>query len=321
MRLASNHGAAMAQTLADFRTAHAATIARLHAQGMDALPALRNELSLEAFAAVLHRSASSHFGKAAPACEAVRAYLESLHAADLALAAACAAGSNAAWEHFMAAFRPALYVAARAVAGESEGRDLADSLYADLYGLKQREGRRKSLFDYFHGRSKLSTWLRAVLAQRHVDAVRAARRTVSLEGDSPEGHESAPPLEHRLAASGALPSFARRREEFEPERRRYLAVLQAALTAAIGALDPRERLRLCYYYVQDLTLAQIGRLLGEHEATVSRKLHRVRANLRRSVERTLREEKQFSEAQVQQCFEYARQDWPFDLAGVLTRKE
>jgi hypothetical protein len=70
-----------------------------------------------------------------------------------------------------------------------------------------------------------------------------------------------------------------------------------------------------------LTLAQIGRLLGEHEATVSRKLDRVRGELRRRVERTLREEKKLSDAQILECFEYARQRWPFDLAGVLTQRE
>jgi RNA polymerase sigma-70 factor (ECF subfamily) len=309
----------MAQTLAEFRKAHARTIERIHTDALQAMPAL-HALSLEQLAEALLRSVNSHFAKTAPSAEAVRSYLESLHGADLALACSCAAGSEPAWEHFMTAFRPALYAAARAVAGESEGRDLADSLYADLYGLKEREGQRKSLFDYFHGRSKLSTWLRAVLAQRHVDAVRVARRTVSL--DEGPAVDDAGPLRDSLATMPAS-SVGRQAStaELEPERRRLLAILQAALTAAIGALEPRDRLRLGYYYVQDLTLAQIGRLLGEHEATVSRKLDRVRTNMRRSLERTLRDEKKLSDAQVQLCYEYARQEWPFDLAGVLTRKE
>lgn len=310
----------MAQNLADFRKAHARTIERMHAQAIDSVPALRGELSLTQFAEALYRSVSSHFGKTVPQAFATRNYLESLHATDLALACACAAGHEGAWEHFMAAFRPALYAAARAVAGESEGRDLADSLYADLYGLKEREGRRKSLFEYFHGRSKLSTWLRAVLAQRHVDAVRASRRTVSLDEDAGSG-EIVPPREGLASGSGPVSAARQASPELEPERQRYLAILQAALSTAIGVLDPRDRLRLSYYYVQDLTLAQIGRLLGEHEATVSRKLDCIRTDLRLAVERTLREEKKLSDAQVQLCYEYARQEWPFDLAGVLTQKE
>lgn len=330
----------MPLTLADFRKAHAQAIARLHARALDSVPPLNGELSADAFAEALHRSANSHFRGASPSPQAAQSYLDSLHAPDLALACACALGSEPAWEHFMSAFRPGLYAAARAVAGDSEGRELADSLYADLYGLKEREGRRRSLFDYFHGRSKLSTWLRAVLAQRHVDAVRAARRTVSLDAasdlarnDDRAGHSHSASLADSLpvpmpsgpagAAQAALAQAAPAAiaAELEPDRLRYLAILQAALTAALQQLEPRDRLRLCYYYVQELTLAQIGRLLGEHEATVSRKLDRIRADLRAHVDRALREEKKFSEAQINLCYDYAREQWPFDLAGVLTESK
>jgi RNA polymerase sigma-70 factor (ECF subfamily) len=294
-----------------YRAACARSLERLHAAALQALPFLRDALSREDFSAALERSLASRFPGARFTPEEAARYLDSLHAADLALALACTAGHELAWEHFMAHFRPDLYAAARAVAGEA-GRDLADALYADLYGLKEREGRRRSLFEYFHGRSKLSTWLRAVLAQRHVDAVRSARRTVSLDeetGDSDEPARHAPPV------------LASRPDELASDRTRFLALLQAAMTAAIAGLDPRDRLRLCYYYVQDLTLAEIGRLLGEHEATVSRKLDRARRDLRAAVERILREEKKLSEAQARLCFEYATQEWPFDLTRALSQRE
>jgi IS30 family transposase len=98
-------------------------------------------------------------------------------------------------------------------------------------------------------------------------------------------------------------------------------MMQACVTAALRDLAPRDRLRLAYYYVDDLTLAQIGKLLGEHEATVSRKLDRTRADLRRCVEVALREEKKLSEAQLRLCFEYARQQWPFDLTRALSARD
>ncbi len=97
-----------------------------------------------------------------------------LHAQDLALALGCADGHDAAWEHFVLTYRPELYRAARAMTDEATGRELADSLYADLFGLTEQHGVRRSLFRYYHGRAKLSTWLRSVLAQRHVDLVRTA---------------------------------------------------------------------------------------------------------------------------------------------------
>ena len=76
----------------------------------------------------------------------------------------------------MLEYRPVLYRAADALDRGGGARELADSLYAELYGIKDRPGDRRSLFHYFQGRSSLATWLRAVLAQRYVDRLRAQRR-------------------------------------------------------------------------------------------------------------------------------------------------
>jgi RNA polymerase sigma-70 factor (ECF subfamily) len=256
-----------------------------------------------------HSNTPSH---ASPDARAVQAYLDSLHAADLALACACSDGNAAAWDFFMARFRPELYRAGRAIAGESAGRELADSLYAELYGLREVAGQRKSLFDYFLGRSKLTTWLHAILAQRHVDGIRRARRTEPLEED--EAGERVYAAQQTLTGNSTTSSP-------DPERNRFLAILQAVLTAALDALEPRDRLRLAYYYVEGLTLAEIGRLVGEHEATVSRKLERTRREIRKHVEGALRQEKKLSAAQLQLCYEYAREEWPFDLTRALSPGE
>jgi RNA polymerase sigma-70 factor (ECF subfamily) len=257
-----------------------------------------------------HSNTSSH---TSPDARAIQAYLDSLHVADLALACACSEGNAAAWDFFMARFRPELYRAGRAIARESAGRELADSLYAELYGLREVAGQRKSLFDYFLGRSKLTTWLHAILAQRHVDGIRRARRTEPLE-EGEAGEPSSTNSAASLAGSAAASSP-------DPERNRFLAILQVVLTAALDALAPRDRLRLAYYYVEGLTLAEIGRLVGEHEATVSRKLERTRREIRKHVEGALRQEKKLSAAQLQLCYEYAREEWPFDLTRALSPGE
>jgi RNA polymerase sigma factor (sigma-70 family) len=280
------------------------------------LTAERFQLALER--SVAHRFSSAQSGspsnthssthsRTLPDSRAIRAYLDSLHAVDLALACACSDGNAAAWELFMGRFRPELYRAGRAIAGEPAGRELADSLYAELYGLREVAGQRKSLFDYFLGRSKLTTWLHAILAQRHVDGIRRARRTEPLE----EG-VAGEPTSHDSAATASSP---------DPERNRFLAILQAVLTAALAALAARDRLRLAYYYVEGLTLAEIGRLMGEHEASVSRKLERTRREIRKHVEGALRQEKKLSAAQLQLCYEYAREEWPFDLTRALSPGE
>jgi RNA polymerase sigma-70 factor (ECF subfamily) len=276
-----------------------------------AAPPAEWNLTPERFRLLLERSIAQGFGGKQPNADEIGRYLGMLHLADLALAGACSTGIPAAWDFFVAQYRPELYRAARAIAGDSFGRELADSLYADLYGLQEVDGRRKSLFDHFHGRSKLGTWLRAVMAQRHVDEFRRTRRTEPLEEVPGDEH-----IERALGVRPADPG-----DLYDPERPRLLAMLQAALSAALAALDARDRLRLAYYYADELTLAQIGRLLAEHEATVSRKLDRTRQDVRKRVDAALRSEKKLSEAQLRLCYEYAREKWPFDLTQVLSARQ
>lgn len=251
------------------------------------------------FSAALSRSADHRFRGQTPTASEVRRYLESLHLDDLALACACARGIEAAWEHFVRELRPALLSAAAACAPPGGAHELADSIYADLFGVEERNGARRSLFDYFHGRSTIATWLRAVLAQRIVDRVREARRFEPLPDDD--------------RALGA----AAQQNEPDVDRDRHLPVVRAALAQALSSLAPRDRLRLALYYTQQMKLAAVGRVLGESEATVSRKLDRTRHDVRASIERQLREENGLNDAQVAACFEYARSDPAFDLARAL----
>jgi RNA polymerase sigma factor (sigma-70 family) len=228
------------------------------------------------------------------------------YARDLELARRCAAGDDQAWERFMLEYRPALYRAADALDPSGGARDLADSLYADLYGMPQGDSERRSLFRYFQGRSSLATWLRAVLAQRYVDRLRARKRLEPLPDE-----ESVPP-----------PNEGRGGDPPDPDRSRHLGLLRQALTRALDRLDSRDRLRLGCYYVQELTLADTGRLLKEHEATASRQLARTRRLLREDVERQLRDDAGLSEVQIAECFQSASEDaGPLDLGQMLARKK
>lgn len=286
----------------------------LHAQS----GAARWRVSRESFSAALARSAAYRFGSESPTAEEVEEYLRGLHLEDLALACGLIEGCDAAWEHFIAGFRNVLYGAAAAIIGRAgeAARELADSLYAELYGVDGRGAKRESLFRYYHGRSKLATWLRAVLAQRHVDAVRVAQRFEPLkeQGDEEAAH----------APDGASATFPG-----DPNRQRYLKLLSDALDRALAALESKDRERLSLYYLEGWTLAQIGRHLGEHEATASRQLDRIRRELRRDVEAILRKgrplvdgasaEPGLDDAQIELCFEYALEDWPFDLRETLAK--
>jgi len=227
------------------------------------------------FAEALTASATKSFGGRTASAEDLEKYFSSLHLEDLALACACAEGDEGAWEHFVREHRPALYRAADALEPGGGARELADSLYGELFG--------KSLFRYFHGRSSLSTWLRSVLSQRFVDRVRVRRREDVLPEEDSAAALAAP--ERRL----------------DPERDRYMTMGRDALRRAIAGLNARDRLRLTSYYVQDLTLAAIGKLLKEHEATVSRHLTRTRKEIRDAIEKSLREHHGLDDRAAAEC--------------------
>jgi RNA polymerase sigma-70 factor (ECF subfamily) len=180
-------------------------------------------------------------------------------------------------------------------------------LYAELYGIRDTEGERLSLFRYFQGRSSLATWLRAVLAQRYVDRIRAERRLEPLRDAQEELPDTAEG--HARGTAAAEP---------DPERPRYLSLIRAALARAVGRLRGTDRLRLGCYYVQELTLAETGRVLKEHEATVSRRLARTRRAIRDDVERELREEAGFNDVQIADCFASVAGDpGPLDLTPLF----
>jgi RNA polymerase sigma-70 factor (ECF subfamily) len=253
---------------------------------------------VDVFRAALESGAARAFAERAPARRELERHLEALHLEDLALACACAAGDERAWEHFIAQHRPVLYRSADALDASGRAREIADSLYAELYGLRGESEGRASLFRYFHGRSSLATWLRAVLSQRYVDRLRNDRRASPLDDHEPEA---------------AMPGASD-----DPERLRFAALVSVALRSAIGGLAARDRLRLRAYYEQDLTLAQVGRLTGEHEATVSRQIARSRKILRQEVERRLRDDARLPEAEIATCVQSLVNDaGPIDMRELF----
>ena len=278
------------------------------------------KVTYEEFATALYRSAVQRFGTARPAAELAKSYFQALYLEDLALACALRNGSEPAWEEFVKDYRPVLQALARAIVGpggEARARELADSLYAELYGL-DRSGnvRKNSLLDYFHARSRLATWLRSVLAQRHVDALRASRR---LE-----------PLDDETASRGVGVERAIAVENMDPDRARLLPQLVEAISEALAALPAPDRLLLSLYYVQGMTLAHIARIRDVHEATASRRLQNIRRELREHIECVLARgitahdgrpgAKGLSPTEIRRCLDYAMEDWSFDLSSILAEK-
>jgi RNA polymerase sigma-70 factor (ECF subfamily) len=220
-------------------------------------------LAPEAFAAILCGVAAKYLPDASSQTEA-RAFLLTLRIEELALARACAAGHNAAWEIFLTRYREKLYQSALRIAREdSAARDLADTLYAELYGTTTREGERVSKLSSFTGRGSLEGWLRTVLAQEFVNRYRKTKRLVSLDEEGEEGSQFAAPEPE------PVPS---------PDSR-----LESATDAALAALPSEERMVLAAYFLDGRTLAEIARMLGVHESTISRKVDKLAKSLRKKI--------------------------------------
>src|SRR5271165_1811259 len=108
---------------------------------------------------------------------AERSFLTSLRLEELVLARACANGNDRAWEVFLKRYRNTLYETAYKIAKiESVARGLADSLYAELYGVDSKGQQRASKLLYYQGRGSLQGWLRIVIAQEYVNHYRGGRR-------------------------------------------------------------------------------------------------------------------------------------------------
>jgi RNA polymerase sigma-70 factor (ECF subfamily) len=248
---------------------------------------LQSEVEREAalqppFAEFYQRSRSAEFGVAPPEFRAMLEEIAAKHASgaaladfcgslrleDLALARACAGGHERAWEVFMLRFREKLYDVARQITREdSLGRELADGLYAELYGTRTREGDRVSKLASYSGRGSLDGWLRTVLAQEYVNTYRKQRRLVSLDEESEEGVQ--------YAAANTEPTPAA-----DP-------LLERATYDALRALEAEERFVLASYFLDGRTLAEIARSLSVHESTISRKVEKLTKSLRKQVTKNL----------------------------------
>jgi RNA polymerase sigma-70 factor, ECF subfamily len=315
--------------------AHSALVERLCSQADSG----RFGISTTTLMAHLARSAASRFKTQTPSSQELEAYLNALCWEDLALACACSEGHEAAWDFFVKSYRGYLRrcaaVMLRRGADAPEARELADSLFAELYGLADGRRGAGSLLRYFHGRSSLKTWLRAVLAQRHVDGIRASRRFDSLDDGDGAGRLSAfdgstEPRKNRSSGSAVVPSVGPLAIPPDPYREKYISLFCAALQGALRKLDAADHQRVRLYYGEGKTLAEVGRNCGEHESSVSRNLERIRSVLRTKVEEELRRGPRgdkaasdgasdgaggggLSDAQIALCFQYATEDTPIDL--------
>jgi RNA polymerase sigma-70 factor (ECF subfamily) len=247
----------------------------------------------------------------------VEGFIDALHADDLCLIVACEQGDQAAWGDLVARYEQTVRAAARnAASNEDAAEDLAQSIWAELHGLRVREdGRPAGKISYYSGRGSLGGWLRAVVGQLAVDQHRRQSRLVQTEEDADFD---------RLAQDSQKGdhAFNLTRAAADPEHafseRSAARDVEEAMARAMQELAPEDRLLVKLYYFDGLKLREAGAVMGVHEATASRRLTRIHSEVRAKVESILMKEHGWTQVETARSLSETASHLESDLELMLT---
>jgi RNA polymerase sigma-70 factor, ECF subfamily len=271
-------------------------------------------VSAEQFAAILNEILHKYFAPAPNSphsspeqAQQMSDFCAALRLEELALARACAEGNERAWQDFISRYRQKLHSMALHITRDgAHAAELADSLFADLYGVNTRDGLRRSKLVFYTGRGSLEGWLRTVLAQEFINRYRKQKRTVSLEEQTEAGVQ--------FAAAVPDPACTLNRTSDRASDQ----LLEAATDEALAELSAEDRFTLASYYLDGQTLAEIARTLGLHESSVSRRLDRLATGLRKRILAGLRTQG-MSHTQATEALETDVRDIQLNLRSRLTQ--
>ena len=235
--------------------------------------------------------------EAQASAEQIASFIDGLHADDLCLVIACQRGDQSAWSELVEGYGATVKSAARGASPNQEmAEDLAQSIWAELHGLKLRDdGQPAGKLAYYSGAGSLGGWLRAVVGQLAIDRHRREARLVHTEEDadldrlSRESEQES--TDGRVFHSMATP-------EDELATNLASAAVEKAFARALSELEDEDRLLVKLYYFDGLRLREAGAVLGVHEATASRRLTRIHGDVRKRVESLLMKEHGWTQAEA-----------------------
>lgn len=303
---------AVQPTSGDIEKAISEAAGRLLSRATDA-HSLTSEMITPRLVAVVEKYVLRH--EPDPAPPDISTFIDEIQADDLCLIIACERGDETAWNDLVARFSATVRSAARsATSNEDAAEDLAQSIWAELYGLRNRkDGKPASKLAYYSGRGSLAGWLRAVVAQLAVDSYRKQARLVQTEDDVDFDRLA---LETPIAELQTVASTGHNPEQAISNR--FAEVdMQNALQTAIKELSADDRLLVKLYYFDNLRLHEAGKVLGVHEATASRRLTKVHSELRKRVGEILISERGWTKAETERSFSEFAQHLDTDLEGLL----
>jgi RNA polymerase sigma-70 factor, ECF subfamily len=177
--------------------------------------------------------------------------VEAVKGADLYLAVACVDGN----ERAIAIVRDMLATEVRFAATKTTAskEQLADVTGAMSRVLFVDEPERPAALRAYSARGDLKSYLRVIATRELVRVVNRGRREVGVEDDD---------FIDRIVP--------RTDPELSILRERYRGDVDEAMRSALQTLDERERALLRYAFVDNLTVADVGKLYDVHKATAAR---------------------------------------------------
>lgn len=233
--------------------------------------------------------------------------LSELHWQELYLTIGCALGIEAAWNIFHSRYRGTiLRTAMRNACNASEGQEIADSFLSELFLPSQTgssDGERK--IGQYSGIGSLEGWIKVVITRQSIDSIRAQKRQLPID-------------DLEVEPSSLDPSARADSRILEHDKQRALQMVSSGLTEALRQLEPQQKIILQLYYLQQVTLKEIGVFMKVHESTASRMLDRLKNQLLASVSNHLQEKFKIKRREVRHLIGLARSHIELDLEQILT---
>lgn len=174
-------------------------------------------------------------------------------------------GDQRAFEELVDLYQNKLYhMAYRMLGGRQEAEDAVQETFLRVF---------RNL-DRYDENMKFSTWIYRITTNLCIDKLRKRKPTYSLDAEAGD-HEG-------LDGYSMLPS-----DERTPESEAVLSETQQIIRNAIEHLPAKYKSVMVLRYLEDLSLQEIGDVLGMPVTTIKTRVHRGREFLRKRLERQL----------------------------------
>lgn len=174
-------------------------------------------------------------------------------------------GDQQAFAEIVGLYQDKLYhMAFRMLSNRQEAEDVVQETFLRVY---------RNL-DRYDESMKFSTWIYRIATNLCIDRLRKRKPSYSLDAESTD-HEG-------LDGYSMIPS-----DDRTPESEALLSETQAIVQQAIETLPPKYKSVMVLRYLHDLSLQEIGDVLGMPVTTVKTRVHRGREFMRKRLERHL----------------------------------